>query len=206
MKKLFTLALFLLTTACAMAQDNTFQFVDEGGNIVANGTTLNCQTLVEDVFLGNCIKTGLSVKNTTEATASIRMTYNIETIDNGMFQICFPENCITRSEAGEYTTTSGSMSAGVKRDLQCEWFPDGYGTCKVRLAIEVLNVLGTKLADGPAVNVVFNYANPAHIDGQKANITITDSYNLQGQHVAEPHQGISISRLSNGKTVKHINK
>lgn len=206
MKKLFTLTLFLLTTACAMAQDNTFQFVDENGDVVANGTTLNCQTLVEDVFLGNCIKTGLYVRNSTETTASIRMVYNIETIDNGTFQICFPENCISRNEAGEYTTTKGSINAGVKRDLQCEWFPDAYGTCKARLAIEVLNAIGNKLADGPAVNIVFNYANPAHIDSQKGNVAVTDSYNLQGQHVAEPRQGISITRLSNGKTIKHINK
>ncbi len=207
MKKLFTLSMFLLATAWAMAQDsNTFQFVDKDGNVVADGTTITVKDLTEDVFLGNFISTGLSVKNTSTAAASIQLSYNIETIDNGMFQICFPENCITRSEAGEYMTTKGSLNAGVQRDLQCEWFPETYGTCKAHLAIEVLSAFGTKVADGPAVTVIFNYADPSRIENIQQGTVVTDSYNLQGQHAAEGHKGLTISRLSNGKTIKHITK
>ena len=207
MKKIFTLCLFLLATAWAMAQDNnTFQFVDKDGHVVADGTTINANNMVEDDFLGNFISTGLFVKNTSETTASVRLSYTIENIDNGMFQICFPENCISKSEAGAYTTTNGSLGAGIQRDLQCEWFPDAYGTCKARLAIEVLSALGTKIADGPAVTVVFTYADPTSIESNQLAVGVKESYNLQGQRMDYGHKGISISRLTNGRIIKLINK
>ena len=99
MKKLFTLFLFsLLSTLCAVAQDSsTFQFVDKGGNTVANGTSLTVSELTEDEIMGNFISTGLSVKNTSDSKASVRISYQIETLDNGMFQICFPSSCITKT-------------------------------------------------------------------------------------------------------------
>ena len=164
MKKLLTLFLFsLLSTLCTVAQDSsTFQFVDKNGNTIANGTSLTVSELTEDEIMGNFISTGLSVKNTSETNASVRISYQIETLDNGLFQICFPSSCITKTTTGSFETTNGEMTAGEVRDLQCEWFPEAYGTCKVTLTIEVLNALGTKIADGSAVQVSFSYADPSH--------------------------------------------
>ena len=190
-----------------MAQDSdSFQFVDQSGNMVVNGSTVTLSDLKEDLFLGNFISSGLSVKNMSETSAKVRIVYDITTLDNGSFQICFPINCMSRFETGSYTTTADDMNGGEQRDLQCEWFPDAYGTCKARLAIEVLSALGTKIADGPAVTVVFTYADPANIESQQLAVGVKESYNLQGQRMDHGHKGISISRLTNGRVIKLINK
>ena len=158
--KHFTL-LFVLCSlffSPAWAQD-TFQFLDNRGNVVNNGATVTVDNLVDDEFMGSYIPSGINVKNASESNASIRIAYEIETLDNGTFQICFPENCISKSETGSFTTTKGTMTPEEVRSLQCEWFPEAMGTCKVRLTIEELNVLGAKTADGPSIEVVFNYGN-----------------------------------------------
>ena len=208
MKKLFTLFLFfLLSTLLAVAQDSsTLQFVDKSGNTVANGTSLTVSELTEDEIMGNFISTGLFVKNTSGANASVRISYLIETLDNGLFQICFPSSCITKTTTGSFKTTHGEMAAGEVRDLQCEWFPEAYGTCKVALAIEVVNALGTKIADGPAVQVAFAYADPSHVDAFSTEVTVLERYTLQGQPATNSHQGITIIRLSDGRIVKSFTK
>ena len=98
MKKLFTLFLFsLLTIGQTWAQNNdTFQFVDKDGNVVASGTTLTVDQLTEDDIMGNNISTGLSVMNTSGASASLRISYKITILDNGIFQICFPTICVSK--------------------------------------------------------------------------------------------------------------
>ena len=208
MKKLFTLFLFtLLSTLCAVAQDSsTFQFVDKGGNTVANGTSLTVSELTEDEIMGNFISTGLSVKNTSDSKASVRISYQIETLDNGMFQICFPSSCITKNTTGSFVTTKGEMTAGEVRDLQCEWSPEAYGTCKVTLAIDVLNAIGTKIADGPAIQVTFVYADPSHVSAFSTEATVSERYTLQGQPATNSHQGFTITRLSDGRIVKSFTK
>ena len=125
MKKFFTLFLFsLLTIGQAWAQDdNTFQFIDKDGNVVPDGTTITRMELVDDLF-GECyISTGLYIKNTSDVSANMQVAYQIETMDNGEFQICFPVNCVRKSSIGNFTTSSGSLDADAVSDLQCEWFP-----------------------------------------------------------------------------------
>ena len=208
MKKLFTLFLFsLLSTLCAVAQDSsTFQFVDKGGNTVANGTSLTVSELTEDEIMGNFITTGLSVKNTSGSNASVRISYQIETLDNGLFQICFPSSCIPKTTTGSFETTKGEMAAGEVRDLQCEWFPIAYGTCKATLAIEVLSALGTKIADGPAIQVTFAYADPSHVGAFSTEATVSECYTLQGLPATSSHQGVTITRLSDGRIIKSFTK
>ena len=208
MKKLFTLFLFsLLSTLCAVAQDSsTFQFVDKDGNTVANGTSLTVSELTEDEIMGNFITTGLSVKNTSGSNASVRISYQIETLDNGLFQICFPSSCIPKTTTGSFETTKGEMAAGEVRDLQCEWFPIAYGTCKATLAIEVLSALGTKIADGPAIQVTFAYADPSHVGAFSTEATVSECYTLQGLPATSSHQGVTITRLSDGRIIKSFTK
>lgn len=166
-KHLLLVFLSLLTTVCAVAQgSSTFQFIDKSGNTVADGASLNVSQLTEDEIMGNFISTGLSVKNVSQSSAVVRISYQIETLDNGLFQLCFPSSCISKSETGSFTTTKGTMAAGEVRDLQCEWFPQAYGTCKATLALEVLNDQGTKIADGPKVHVTFQYDDPSQSGSQ----------------------------------------
>ena len=160
MKKIFTLFLLLVATVTAMAQDaNTFAFWNNDGE-VANGATITVSELQDDAFGGSFISSGLSVANLSNGDANLCVSYEVTSIDNGAFQICFPTNCISKTETGSWTTEVGSMTAKELRSLQCEWLPEAYGQCKVTLKIEVCNSLGTKVADGPSVNVIFDYANP----------------------------------------------
>jgi len=197
---------FCMTTT-VMAQDSdTFQFVDQSGNMVANGSTVTLSDLKEDLFLGNYISSGLSVKNTSATTARVRMVYDITTLDNGTFQICFPVNCMSRFETGAYTTTADNMSGGEQRDLQCEWFPTAYGVCKAQLSLEIMNAFNQKTADGPAVTLVFNYADPTDINvNVNINPAVANVYNLQGQSTSTS-TGLRIVRLTNGKTLKLFTK
>lgn len=209
MKKLFTLFLFsLLTIGQTWAQNNdTFQFVDKDGNVVASGTTLTVDQLIEDDIMGNNISTGLSVKNTSSASASLRISYKITTLDNGMFQICFPTSCVRKSSIGNFTTSSGSLDADAVSDLQCEWFPVAYGSCTVKLTIEVLNAFGTKTADGPTVIVFFNNADPAGIIGTHHISAAPQQYfSADGHKMNGPQKGLNIVRLTDGKIIKHLNK
>lgn len=210
MNRLFTLCMFLIATSGLYAQKaETFQFVDIEGNVIEDGSTVVVNELVEDEFMGNFISTGLFVLNTSEASASVRLAYEIETLDNGSFQICFPENCISKMETGSFITTKGTMAAFEQRDLQCEWFPEEYGFCKATLAIEILSALGTKIADGPSINIVFNYADPAGIENPQQNVIVKNCYNLQGHAIDKTStimKGISIRQLSDGRTIKCLTK
>ena len=160
MKKVFTLLMLLVATVTAMAEDaNTFAFWNNDGK-VADGATITVNTLTEDAFGGSFISSGLSVANLSNGDAHLCINYEVTSIDNGAFQICFPTNCISKTETGSWTTEVGNMTAYDLRSLQCEWLPEAYGQCKVTMTIEVCNALGTKVADGPSVNVIFDYANP----------------------------------------------
>lgn len=208
MKKFFTLFfLCLLTATYAMAEDGgKFQFTDKSGNVISNGETVTRNELTEDPILGNFVNSGLMVKNVSGASAAVRISYQIETLDNGTFQICFPESCISKAATGSFETSKGAMTAGEQRDLQCEWFPETYGTCKATLTIEELNALGTKVADGPSITVVFQYANPTRVDALSGVASITEHYTLQGVPVDGCQKGIIISRLADGRIVKTITK
>lgn len=208
MKKIFTLSLFLLATVWSMAQDsNTFQFVDKDGNVVAGGTTITRSELVDDPFGENYISTGLHVKNTSDGSVNMRVAYQIETMDNGEFQICFPVNCVRKSEAGDYITASGSLDAGTVSDLQCEWFPAAYGSCRAKLTIEVLNTFGSKTADGPTVTVVFNHADPSGIIGVHHASAVPQQYfSADGRKKDGLQRGLNIIRMTDGTVVRLFNK
>jgi hypothetical protein len=152
-------------------KEDVFQFVDKSGAVVSDGSVVNASELTEDEFLGNYINPGLFLKNVSGEAANVRMAYEIETIDNGDFQICFPVSCMRQSAVGSYVTTDGPVAAAESRDLQCEWFPMAYGTCRVKLSVEVMSALHTKLADGPSITVVFSYSDPARIDEASSHAT-----------------------------------
>ena len=215
MKKLFTLGLFLLATAWAMAQDsNTFQFVDKDGNGIEDGATVNATTVTYDDFGMVVIPSGISVKNISTDDAGIRIRYTIETLDNGNLQICFPINCITKTTTGNFVTESDLLGAGQTRDMQTEWCPTAYGNCKVTYQIELMTqtqVFPPKFefkGKSSEITVVYNYADPSGIksvDSTEAT-TVIDRYTSDGRRLTTPQSGLNIVRLKNGQVVKTIGK
>lgn len=76
--------------------DKTIQFVDKNGNVVADGATVNVEEGEKDVFGDLLFKTGLFVSNTSENDVYIGIDYEIKSLPNGAFQICFPQNCVQK--------------------------------------------------------------------------------------------------------------
>lgn len=216
MKKFFTLCL-LVVAASLHAQDidETFQFITADGTVVPNGSTVTVSDLVEDEFLGNFIPTGLFVKNTTDdASTMVRVKYDIEELPNGSFQICFPITCQSKDAIGTYYSSSGSLPASEPVDLQCEWFPEAYGTCKATLQLELMMRTGTfpnfreeKVADGPTINLVFNYVDPAGVSTLSLDDASVDAvYTADGRSLSSLRKGLNIVRMTDGKTIKRFVK
>lgn len=145
MKRIFTL-LFGLSMAVlpliAQEVDGSFVFVDENEEIIEDGSTIVRNTIVTDEGGMELINSGVSVKNISAAMSDyIRIIYTISQLDNGAFQICFPMNCNSQNEVGEYMTGSGPLM-GTLQNIQSEWLPEADGSCVVSLQIEVLTKLG----------------------------------------------------------------
>ena len=171
MKKFYTT--FFLTVLFALVTNaqnlNTIVFVDKNGNEIANGSTLSANTAVEDDFGDIQIHSGLFVKNLTTTEVGVRIHFSVQTIENGMFQICFPVTCITKTAAGNYETGSDLMAGGEQRDLQTEWTPQSYGQCTVTYQIELMKQLSgfppqfESLEMGPEITVNYSYSDQSGI-------------------------------------------
>ena len=144
MKKIFTFLFFgLLATASVMqAQDidESYVFVDEDGNVIDNGATIVRNELGVYLDGRDVIRSGVSVYNQSGNTAVdyLKVYYDIERIDNGSYQICFPSTCNEQSMVGSYETGRGQLMGNLQ-DIQSEWFTQGEGECIVTLTIEILD-------------------------------------------------------------------
>ena len=175
MRKFVTFCISLLACAAfnvAHAEvDNTFHFVDKNGQVVPDGSTINVTKVEIDDDFGNVLLySGLSVKNNSSASASMIVKYNISHLDNGKFNMCFPNQCTPRSELGEYKTDAGSMKGGETLPLQSDWEPSSevaYGKCTVTyqlIPVKIKSVLHNTydvLGEGFKVTVNFIYNDPA---------------------------------------------
>ena len=118
MKKLFTLFWGLLTVLGLQAQSEfPVQYADKDGNIIENGSTLVLTEYEADAFGSIEMPTNLYVKNMTSESVQIGGIYTIETLDNGRFQTCFPENCVTQDKPGTYETKSGAVGADELKNM-----------------------------------------------------------------------------------------
>lgn len=171
MKKFLTLCLSLLacgafTTAQAEI-NNTFQFVDKNGQVVADGTIINATETVVDDYGSLMIPSGLFVKNNSNTDASLIVKYDITRLPNGQFSICYPEQCTFSSATGKKTTTPGTKPGGSTASLASEWLPEEgtYGTCTVIFQLVPVNITNPmlnkyeELGEGPTVTVNFIYSN-----------------------------------------------
>lgn len=201
MKKLFTLCMALVAALAVQAQsDFPVQYADANGNIIPDGTTLTLTEYEADDFGYVQVPTNLFVKNMTDEERQISGRYTIQVLDNGAFQTCFPQTCVSKNAIGEDETKVGPIAAGELKNMQTEWLPDAEGTCLVtyQLLIYKLNVITKKpVFDdyGPTVTLNFSYT-PTGVAAAKAGKTVSSVayYDLQGRRVAKTAHGLCIQK------------
>lgn len=236
MKKLFTLcAAVVMGCMAASAQiDNTFQFVDKDGNVVADGTTWHAyekhDSIVDNPIsgqpmdMGTMVLSGLYVKNTSSETANCSVDFQVTQIDGGTFQICFPTTCLGQNAVMNkvMSTGSGEMAGGESRDMLTEWVVRGMGgttettgTCTATIQLKVMNPLeegqfvNTFKAYGPKITVVFH--NDGTIDGiagveAGAGKEPVAYYSLDGRRLGVAQKGLNIVKYADGTTAKVVVK
>ncbi|MBQ8127603.1 MAG: hypothetical protein IJ176_04300 [Prevotella sp.] len=175
MKRFFyyCMSLLMLGTLSAQAQivtdeglDESFQFVDEQGNVVANGSTV----VVSKINNQGQMIVPLYVQNKSGEKAAVSMYEDLSRKPNGGWQTCAFGNCMTLNGSG-YSAKS-IAAADYKADIQTEWMPvvGQYATWEARLQIHVFNIV-TKtqfgrpveqpgeevIGYGPAITVRFVY-------------------------------------------------
>ena len=171
MKKLFTLCALMLLGIGAFAQvDETFQFIDEQGNVVPDGSVLTVTVIDEE---GKMI-VPLSVKNTSGARAAVSMYETIDAKPNGDWQTCAFGSCMILTETGY--SSKGFAEADYNANIETEWIPEegGYASWTATLQIHVFDiktetVFGKPVEKpgdniigyGPKVTVNFVYAGPS---------------------------------------------
>lgn len=220
MKRLL-LILGVALTLNTYATDDTFQFVDADGNVIADGDTLNISSVefVDDGLDGYYqISSGLYVKNTTSEAIGAGVDIEITRIDNGYLSVCFPANCFTYNTIGTYSQTDGEIAASTSQDFMTEWLMDGYGQCSAVFTLTVFDISYNKYGlptytqrdeDGPTVVVNFIYADPS---GIKAITSTSDyvyevaRYTLSGRAIGAPQKGLNIVKYSDGSVRKVIVK
>ena len=218
--KLMALAAMLcLGTVNVAAQDEeeldeSFIFVDEEGNEIANGSTVTFVGGKPNPFTGKVsqVDVEVSVKNTLPSAEYCSLHIVTTSLPSGSITSCFLINCTSNIPA-DYESDSGSLFSGETRGLQTEWMvEDGnYGTATLTLQLRHMEKFAETyipVGEGPTINVNLIYANPAAIDGIEGNdnTRIVARYNANGQIVKSPVKGVNILKLSNGKVVKVIEK
>lgn len=233
MKKLFTLfAAVLLGSVVSFAQtDNSFQFVDAEGNVVADGTTWHVYDTEEDSQFGTIIPSGLSVKNTVDSTSFCAVDYQVTQISGGAFQICFPISCTSHDKVTDVISTgSGEMSAGLVKDIETEWVirpnypansPTVTGTCTATIQLKTMRQVQTGMVGefpiyrydfigmGPKITIVFHNDGTANgIDGvaTENGAKVEAYYNLGGVRLGAPQKGLNIVKYTDGTTKKIVVK
>ena len=223
MKRIFiTLALFIgvaqfsildsqFSIGGVAAQDFTYEFSDEQGTIIPNGSVVKI-TKAEEADDGSgdvVMNSGIYVKNIDgDASDLLRISYEVQTMDNGSMQICFPSACKFINSVSAGSTNPGTLRAGLS-SIATEWFPLDYGKCTVKISLEtVVKTIGdnyTVIDDGPSLTLNFVYADPAHVDDAGASVAVPVAYySLSGQRLSSSHRGIAVVRLSDGSVEKRI--
>lgn len=201
MKKILSiLALFACGVFAAQAQvDKTFQFVDKAGKVVENGAELTL-TEVEAPWGDDQIVLPLSVKNTKNAKAGVRLIFNIMQIDNGALQVCFPSECTSNSEAKEYITKPGTMDAGEVKEMATEWLPTAKGKCVATFQLQYYEPTAggePTYMNGPKIKATFDY-NPTSVANVKVGNVLMDVYDTAGKMVLTNAKKSDVIGLTRG--------
>ena len=167
MRKIFTLLLFGLSVlawpALSQAQeiDESFVFVDEEGEFIPNGSTVIRNVVEPYDDETEVINANIYVLNLLGSVDYVKMIYEIQRIDNGFFQICYPASCTPPTyEVGRYETELGQPMSDFQ-NIMSEWFPGADGECDVQLTLELFSRQGffpptyVHKAYGPTITVRF---------------------------------------------------
>jgi len=198
MKKIFTLCVGLFAALALQAQsDFPLKFEDKNGNEIADGSTLIITDWIDDGFGGIMVPSGLAVRNTTGAEVQCGGSLTIQSISNGVFQSCFPENCMQWSKVGDYTTQRGAIAANDLKNMQTEWLPTAEGTCTVvyQLVTYKQNPITKQWAVdkyGPTVTMNFAYGTTGINNAPTSNAQRSTCYDLMGRRVSKPAKGLYI--------------
>lgn len=214
MKKLFTLCMGLVASLAIQAQsDFPIQFADKDGNIIADGTTLNLTEYEADEFDGSILMpSGLYAKNTTDKELKMWGVYTVTVIDNGIFQTCFPVNCVQQKSKGSYETAEGTLAANELKYMQTEWIPAAEGSCSVTYQLNYYekNAIGQeKPKEGPKVTINFTYSTSG-VSSANTDKAISQEayYDIQGRQLSENAHGLVVKKTmyadGTSKTQKHI--
>lgn len=226
MKKIFTLCISLLM-GCAALNAQTFVFVDGGGQVIENGSTL---TMTEAEFAydgyGSAyqvpIVEGFSVKNTSEAAGTFDIRFHVVALPDGstymacpLFQTCLP--------ATDDTSFTRNLPAGGLDDFSgVEWLI-GTGTLNMEtyqygppILNEIFGTCTLEISVGPTgfttpdsrITVNFVHTNPAGISGvetEKDN-AVVGYYTIDGVKLNAPQKGLNIVKRADGTTTKVLVK
>lgn len=214
MKKLFTLCLGLIAALAVQAQsESPIQFAYQDGTIIPDGTTISLTEYEKDEFDGSILMpSGLYAKNTTEKDVKMKGKYTISVIDNGIFQTCFPVNCVQQKSKGSYETAAGTLAASELKYMQTEWIPAAEGTCSVTYQLNYYekNALGVESEkEGPKVTVNFTYSTTAINAASKGkDVSSVEYYDLQGRQLSQNAHGLVVKKTvyadGTSKTQKQI--
>ncbi len=191
MKKIFTLLSFVLFAMMSYAQD-TYAFSDKDGNVYADAATIECTTFEEDDFGGIIMPSGLYVKNVAAASNyQISIVANIQQMDNGAVQLCFPKNCSSYDKLGKQSETAkASIAQGAVQNMMTEWLPTAYGECTVLYTMKIYDGIFSK--GSRTITAHYKYADPTGIKTLTADRGALSVYDLQGRRVAQPTKGLYI--------------
>ncbi len=198
MKKIFTLLCAMMMGTAAFAQD-LYVFADKDGKVYEDGVTIECNEVEDDGFGTIQVPSGLYVKNVdAPSNYAVSAIADIQKMDNGALQLCFPTNCATYNTTGKQAETAkGTVVQGELKNLMTEWFPTAYGECTVVYTLKIYQGLFNK--GSRTITVNYRYADPTSISQVKNGKSAQGTYyNLKGQRVEKPAKGLYIL---NGKKV-----
>lgn len=224
MKKLFSLIAALLAfSAFTVAQevDNTFIFIDEQGNEVADGSVLTVSTFTHNNDTGKDeLKVPLRVKNNGGVKSAVSMYEVIDAKPNGQWQTCAFGNCMVLY--GNGYSPKNVVDGNYEADIMTEWIaePGKYASWSATLQIHLFNVeskvmpwgavqdtAGNDIIGyGPKVIVNFRYADPASIEQPTAMSNDRSYFSIGGQRTHALSKGLNIVKMADGKVMKIIVK
>lgn len=211
--------LFIICALCfghvlAQEPDDTFQFFDLNGDIVADGSIITVSTLNEE----DQMVVPLIVKNVNGMKAAAALYETINGMPNGEWQTCAFGNCVVLSNDG-YSAKDIVMD-GFEQDIQTEWIPQEgqYATWTATLQIHTFNIITVSkfgvttesvgndvVGYGPTVTVKFVYSDPASVNNvANPSVAQQQCYSISGQRMANGSKGLAIVRMADGHVVKKI--
>lgn len=209
MKRISFLIALVLSAGSIMAQEHAYEFVGSDENVVPDGSIVTITTAHEAGDGSGDIEmaAGLfAARIDGDSDDLLRIAYDVQTMENGSMQICFPSACKNISGTGTGFTNVGTMDID-RKSIATEWFPADYGKCTVKVSLQtVVQIIGgyQVIDDGPTITLQFVYADPANVGSTVSVATPVAYYSLSGQRLPSRPHGLALVRLSDGRVVKRL--